>query len=77
MLNLFHNLRQRRMIQWIIAYLAFAWVSVQVAELLAQIFYLPDWLLQALVWILIFGFLALVVGGVVSRRERRAARFRP
>lgn len=49
------------MIQWIIAYLAFAWVSLQVAELLAEIFYLPDWLLQALVWMLVFGFMALMV----------------
>jgi Tol biopolymer transport system component len=61
MANFLNKLGQRRMVQWIIAYMAFAWVTVQVAEVLSGIFYWPAWSLQALVWIMGFGFLALLV----------------
>lgn len=49
------------MVQWIIAYLAFAWLTVQVIELLGDIFFWSAALLQGLVWTLVFGFLAMLV----------------
>jgi Tol biopolymer transport system component len=55
------KLRQRRMIQWLIAYLASAWIIIEAAELFADIFFISPALLQGLVWLLVFGFFAALV----------------
>ncbi|MEE9141653.1 MAG: DPP IV N-terminal domain-containing protein [Gammaproteobacteria bacterium] len=57
----FKQLGRKRLVQWAIAYLAAAWVALQVAELIADIFGLSDYLLRAFTVALGFGFLAALV----------------
>ena len=55
------KIAQRRIVQWAIAYILAAWVVLQVAQSLADIFALPIDSLRALVVLLIFGFSATLV----------------
>ncbi|MGI9265873.1 MAG: hypothetical protein ACR2QU_13180 [Gammaproteobacteria bacterium] len=55
------RIAQRRIVQWVIAYVLAAWVVLQVAQSLADIFALPIDALRALVVLLIFGFSATLV----------------
>lgn len=57
----FSRLRSRRLVQWSLAYVAAAWVSLQAAELLFGIFGWPDTWLRQLTVILVFGLPAAVV----------------
>lgn len=59
--GLFERLKQRRIVQWSIAYVAAAWVLLQVVELLAGIFAWPDIWLRQLTVVLVFGFAAAIV----------------
>ncbi len=59
--GLFRRLKDRRIVQWAIAYVAAAWVLLQVAELLFGIFAWPDVWLRRLTVALVFGFVAAVV----------------
>lgn len=52
---LFELLKQRRIIQWTVAYLAAAWVILQVAQVLGEIFDWPAFLLRVLAIVLGFG----------------------
>jgi cell division protein FtsW (lipid II flippase) len=58
---LVRKIAQRRIVQWAIAYILAAWVVLQVAQSLADIFALPIDSLRALVVLLIFGFSATLV----------------
>ncbi len=49
------EIKRRKVVQVVIGYIAFAWVVVQVADVLADTFDTPNWILKAL-------FLALMVG---------------
>ena len=59
--GLFRRLKERRIVQWSIAYVAAAWVLLQVAELLFGIFSWPDIWLRRLTVALVFGFAAAVI----------------
>jgi len=55
------RLRERKMFQWAIAYLAGAWLLLQVADLVGNRFGWPDSVLRALIALLAVGFLAALV----------------
>ncbi len=54
--SLIGRLRQRHVIRWSLAYIAGAWVALQAAELLSDIFGWPNSWLQILTVLLVFGF---------------------
>lgn len=60
-MDLMAQLKQRKLVQWTLAYLAGAWVLLQVAELLADAFAWPSWVLQALIALLAIGLPGAVV----------------
>jgi len=55
------RLRERHIVRWSIAYIAGAWVLLQVAELLSGIFEWPSFWLRILTVMLFFGFFVAVV----------------
>jgi TolB-like protein/Tfp pilus assembly protein PilF len=55
------RLRERKLVQWSLAYLAAAWLVVQVLDIIGERFAWPDPLLQALIALLGFGFLFTLV----------------
>ena len=76
--TIIQRLRERKIVQWSLAYLAVAWVLVQAFDLVGQQFGWPNSLLRAFTVLLAFGFLpALVIAWYhgekgaqkVSRRE--------
>ena len=58
---LLHKIRQRKMVQWGLAYLAGAWVLLQVLSLIGDHFAWPDEAMRALTIVLGVGFLAALV----------------
>ena len=66
------ELRNRKLVQWGLAYLAAAWLMLQLAALLADIFDLSRFLLRALTVVLAVGFLgALVLAWYHGERGRQ------
>lgn len=66
------ELRNRKLVQWGLAYLAGAWLLLQLAALLADIFDLPRDLLRALTVVLVVGFfVALVLAWFHGERGRQ------
>jgi Tol biopolymer transport system component len=63
MSDLVEQLRQRKLVQWTLAYLAGAWVAIEVTELLSDAFGWPGWVLRAVIVLLAIGCLAV---GVVA-----------
>lgn len=57
----YHSLRERKLVQWALAYLAGAWALLQVADLIGERFGWPDVWVRALVIVLVFGFFAALV----------------
>ncbi len=55
------SLRERHIVRWCLAYIAAAWVALQVAELVFDIFEWPAIWLRILTLVLIFGFLIVAV----------------
>ena len=55
------RLRQRKLVQWALAYLAGAWLLLQLLDLLAQPFAWPDLVLRAATVVLAVGFFAALV----------------
>jgi TolB-like protein/Flp pilus assembly protein TadD len=74
--SLLRRLRERKMVQWSVAYLAGAWLLLQVLDLLAQPFAWPSLVLRAATVLLGVGFFAaLVVAWYHGERgEQRATR---
>jgi Tol biopolymer transport system component len=60
-MDLMAHLKERKLVQWTLAYLAGAWALLQVAELLADAFAWPSWVLQALIALLAIGLPGVVV----------------
>jgi TolB-like protein len=56
-----HRLKERKLVQWALAYLAGAWVLVQVVHLLGEQFSLPTALLRSITVVLGIGFFAALV----------------
>ncbi|NJD18699.1 MAG: hypothetical protein FIA95_05375, partial [Gemmatimonadetes bacterium] len=61
--SLIDRLRRRKSVQWALAYLAGAWLALEVLDLLAENFSFPPFVEQAALVILAVGFLAAVVVG--------------
>ena len=61
MLLYLQRLRQRKIVQWAIAYAAAAWISVEVFDLVAEQFFWPIWIRQASTILLLFGLLITIV----------------
>ncbi len=55
------RLRERKIVQWSVAYLAGAWVVIEVADVFGQNFGWPDWIFRATTVLLAVGFLAVLV----------------
>jgi TolB-like protein/tetratricopeptide (TPR) repeat protein len=55
------RLKERKLVQWSLAYLAAAWIVVQLAHLLGQQFGWPDALVRGITVVLAFGFLGALV----------------
>jgi TolB-like protein/Flp pilus assembly protein TadD len=61
MLSLMQRLKQRKIVQWAIAYAATAWVSLEVFDLIAEQFFWPSWVRQSATVVLLFGLLITIV----------------
>ena len=61
MQEFFHRLRERKIVQWGLAYLAGAWLILEVSDVVGDVFNWPVFLLRALVVVLALGFLAALV----------------
>lgn len=61
MLSLVQRLKQRKIVQWAIAYAATAWVSLEVFDLVAEQFFWPSWVRQSATIVLLFGLLITIV----------------
>ena len=59
--DLLDQLKERKLVQWLVAYVAGAWALLQVAELLGDAFAWPGWVLRALIVLLGVGFLGTAV----------------
>jgi TolB-like protein/cytochrome c-type biogenesis protein CcmH/NrfG len=59
--KLFSELKRRNVIRVGIAYVVAAWVMLQVADLVFEAIKAPDWVLQALLTLLVLGFFAAVI----------------
>jgi adenylate cyclase len=61
MLPFLRRLKQRKIVQWAIAYAATAWVSLEVFDLVAEQFFWPVWVRQGATILLLFGLLITIV----------------
>jgi TolB-like protein/Flp pilus assembly protein TadD len=61
MLPFLQRLKQRKIVQWAIAYAATAWVSLEVFDLIAEQFFWPVWVRQSATILLLFGLLTTIV----------------
>jgi TolB-like protein/Flp pilus assembly protein TadD len=59
--SLLQRLRERKLVQWLLAYLAGAWLAVQVLDIIGERFNWPNQLLQGLIVLLGFGFLVALI----------------
>ena len=72
MLSLMQRLKQRKIVQWAIAYAATAWVSLEVFDLIAEQFFWPVWLRQSATILLLFGlFITIVLAWYHGERGRQ------
>ena len=61
MLPYLQRLRQRKIVQWALAYAAVAWLSLEVFDLVAEQFLWPVWIRQAATILLLFGLVITIV----------------
>jgi TolB-like protein len=72
MLPLLQRLKQRKIVQWAIAYAATAWVSLEVFDLIAEQFFWPVWVRQSATILLLFGlFITIVLAWYHGERGRQ------
>jgi len=72
MASLLHRLKQRKIVQWAIAYAATAWVSLEVFDLIAEQFFWPAWVRQSATVLLFFGlFITVVLAWYHGERGRQ------
>ena len=72
MLSLLQRLKQRKIVQWAIAYAATAWVSLEVFDLIAEQFFWPVWVRQSATILLLFGlFITIVLAWYHGERGRQ------
>lgn len=61
MLSFLQRLKQRKIVQWAIAYAAAAWLSLEVFDLVAEQFFWPAWIRQGATVLFLFGLLVTIV----------------
>lgn len=61
MLSFLQRLRQRKIFQWVIAYAAAAWLSLEVFDLVAEQFFWPAWVRQGATVLFLVGLLITIV----------------
>ena len=61
MLPYLQRLKQRKIVQWVIAYAAAAWLSLEVFDLVAEQFFWPAWIRQAATILVLFGLIITIV----------------
>jgi TolB-like protein/Flp pilus assembly protein TadD len=61
MLPFLRRLKERKIVQWAIAYFAGAWVSLEVFDMIAEQFLWPAWIRQAATVLVLFGGLITIV----------------
>lgn len=61
MLPFLRRLKQRKIVQWAIAYAAVAWLFLEVFDLIAEQFFWPVWIRQGATILLLFGLLITIV----------------
>jgi TolB-like protein/Flp pilus assembly protein TadD len=61
MLSYLQRLKQRKIVQWVIAYAAAAWLSLEVFDLVAEQFFWPAWIRQAATILVLFGLIITIV----------------
>lgn len=72
MLSLMQRLKQRKIVQWAVAYAATAWVSLEVFDLIAEQFFWPAWIRQSATIVLFFGlFITIVLAWYHGERGRQ------
>jgi len=72
MLSFLKQLKQRKIVQWAIAYAATAWVSLEVFDLIAEQFLWPVWIRQSATVLLLFGlFITIVLAWYHGERGRQ------
>ena len=72
MLSFLQRLKQRKIIQWAIAYAAAAWGLLQVFDLVAEQFFWPVWVRQSASILLLFGlFITIVLAWYHGERGRQ------
>ena len=72
MLSFMQRLRQRKIVQWAIAYAATAWVSLEVFDLVAEQFFWPVWVRQSATILLLFGlFITIILAWYHGERGRQ------
>lgn len=84
--SLLTEFRRRRVVQFAIAYVVFAWLLVQVSDVVLPVYNAPEWMLQAIITVLIVAFppalmLAWIYditshGVELTQESRWSARFR-
>lgn len=61
MSTLLQRLKQRKLVQWALTYLAGAWVALEVVDLVGDIWDLPEVIAQVATVVLVVGFFAVLV----------------
>ena len=61
MSTLLQRLKQRKLVQWVLAYLAGAWVALEVVDVVGGIWALPDVISKAATVLLVAGFFSVLV----------------
>jgi TolB-like protein/Tfp pilus assembly protein PilF len=61
MLPYLQRLKRRKIVQWVIAYGAAAWLSLEVFDLVAEQFFWPPWIRQAATILVLFGLIITIV----------------
>ena len=60
-MSLFNELKRRNVFRVALAYLAGAWLLLQIADVIFNNLGAPDWLFPTLLWVLIIGFLPALI----------------
>jgi len=59
--DLLQRLKQRKLVQWAIAYVAFAFASIQVLDVISDSYHWPDGVLHSVFGVLVLGFIVALV----------------
>ena len=74
--SVLERLKDRKVVQWAIAYLAVAWVVIQLVDVLGDQFEWPLGVQKGITWVLVVGFVATILTAfqVLGIRVARVSR---